>query len=79
VRPIDVVQWAFLAFIAAGCFLVSVPFGLIASGVLGIVGTTVLELASAARNRPEISEAQVAEEARTNMLGFRQIRREKKR
>jgi hypothetical protein len=76
VRTVDAVQWVFLAAIAAGCFLVSVPFGLIASGVLGIVGSTVHELAGAATARPALSEAQAAEEARTNRLGFRQIRGE---
>jgi hypothetical protein len=79
VRPIDIAQWLCLALIAAGTFLISVRVGLICTGVLGIVGSTVFELAGSARDRPEMSEAQVAEQARTNMLGFRQIRREKKR
>jgi hypothetical protein len=76
VRPIDVVQWVCLALIAAGTFLVSVRVGLICTGVLGIVGSTIYELA-AARDRPAMSEAQAAEEARTNMLGFRRIRRDR--
>jgi uncharacterized membrane protein YedE/YeeE len=76
-RPVDVAQWAFLAFIAAGFWLISVRAGLIASGVLGLVGSTFQELAGSARDRPAMSEAQAAEEARTNRLGFRQIRRDR--
>lgn len=73
-KPVDIAQWACLALIAAGTFLISIRVGLICTGVLGLFGTTIYELA-AARDLPAMSEAQAAEEARTNRLGFRRIRR----
>jgi hypothetical protein len=44
VRILDGLQWLFLALVAAGFFMISVRAGLICAGILGIIGTTVMEL-----------------------------------
>lgn len=57
-RLADAVQWLFLGLIAAGCFLISLRVGLIATGILGIVGSTAQELARAiaARKRSNVRD-----------------------